>query len=75
MLQIDETPFQLNEVVNNVISTLKLKASEKNIKLLYAIDSDVMITAFGMAIECVHSPAHLCLIKVDHFSVNAFVLC
>lgn len=47
MLQIDETPFQLNEVVNNVISTLKLKASEKNIKLLYAIDSDVNNNLIG----------------------------
>jgi len=47
MLQIDETPFQLNEVVNNVISTLKLKASEKNIKLLYAIDSDVTNNLIG----------------------------
>lgn len=47
MLQIDETPFQLNEVVNNVISTLKLKASEKNIKLLYAIDSDVTNNLLG----------------------------
>lgn len=47
MLQIDETPFQLNEVINNVISTLKLKASEKNIKLLYAIDSDVTNNLLG----------------------------
>ena len=47
MLQIDEIPFQLNEVVNNVISTLKLKASEKNIKLLYAIDSDVTNNLLG----------------------------
>ncbi|WP_130734525.1 ATP-binding protein [Flavobacterium sp. J27] len=41
MLQIDETPFQLREIVSNVFTTLKLKASEKNLKFLYSIDSDV----------------------------------
>ena len=41
MLQIDETPFQLKEIVSNVFTTLKLKASDKNLKFLYSIDSDV----------------------------------
>lgn len=41
MIQIDETPFQLDEIISNVYNTLKLKASEKNLKFLYAIDSDV----------------------------------
>ncbi|MCO6162826.1 ATP-binding protein [Flavobacterium sp. NRK F7] len=47
MLQIDETPFQLNEVVSNVFTTLKLKASDKNLKFLYSIDSDVVQDLLG----------------------------
>lgn len=47
MIQIDDTPFQLDEIISNVYSTLKLKASEKNLKFLYAIDSDVEYQLIG----------------------------
>lgn len=47
MLQIDEIPFKLNEVVNNSFTTLKLKASEKRLKFLFSIDSDIENNLLG----------------------------
>ncbi|WP_245905380.1 cache domain-containing protein [Photobacterium lipolyticum] len=46
---INETNFRTNAMVGNVVNLLKARAKEKNIKLTYAVASDVPICLYGDA--------------------------
>ncbi|HZJ56856.1 MAG TPA: response regulator [Clostridia bacterium] len=46
-LEMDNSPFALNEIVGKVCDTLALRAHEKNLELMYYIDPDVPLNLVG----------------------------